>query len=289
MLLGLALAASACGTIPPDETRARVERALDFARARLDAGEPDAARPLLRAVRSIDPEEPALSALGPEGADDSSESAPLDTPWLGSNRARRLDADRPGWARALLYFPDRVLDLLDVVSFDVHVGPGAFVDVHATRALQLAAGGRFVGGFGWHDARSLGVQFQGETALNLPVIGASAYLGGKAGTSGVALTRQALAGLHRPSDPFHQEWRDYWSVGFAVTAVVAGVDFDLHPVELADFVAGFTTIDFLADDFAGTRGIGWSGREADAASELMEVAFSEEAVRAYRASVAGRR
>lgn len=281
-LLGTVASLAACGSIEPEETWLRVERGLDHARARVAADEDDQARQLLLAVERIDPDDASLIELKAIVSSDPAAERVHDTPWLGVNRARRLVVHRPVWARVLLYLPDRILDLLDLFSFDVHVGPGLFLDLHVTRVAQVGVGGRFVGGLGWHEGRSLGGQFQGESALNIPFVGTSAYLGGRAGTSGLAMTRQAIFDLHRPSDPMYQEWRDYWAVGVAATAGVAGVDFDLHPLELVDFIVGFATIDFLRDDFAETTGLGLTGAEVTALRDLYEVGFSAKAVAAYR-------
>ncbi len=204
-------------------------------------------------------------------------------PYLGSNFRRRMPADRSVLGAALLYLPDRVLDLLDVLSFDVHVGLGAFANVHVTRALQLGAGARGVVGFGWHDHRSLGLQTQAEAGIVAVGLGAEGYGGTLAGTSGIVSGGEGLAGLHRPSNPLYQQYRDYWAIGAAVTVVFVGVDFDLHPVELVDAVLGFATIDILNDDFARTTGMRINSVDRELLAELSQVAQDPETLEAYRA------
>lgn len=196
----------------------------------------------------------AAALIGPGCASGSTTStAPLAHPMLGSNVADREPADRPLWARALLYVPDRLLDLGDVFSFDVHLGVGVLANLHFTRAVQVGAGLREVAGVGWHEQRSLGFQIQGDAQMLLPGFGAEAGHVGTLGTSGVNSASESTAGIIEPTDPLYQDYRDYWAVGGQVTAVFVGVDFDLHPVQLADFFAGWFGIDFLRDDFGRSR------------------------------------
>ena len=129
------------------------------------------------------------------------------------NRKLRPSVRRPLWARLLLFLPDRVLDLLDVVTFDVHFGLGAFADVHATRAIQASAGARTTGGLGLHDHRSLGMKSQAEAGVSAILLGAQSYSGGLVGTSGALGAAGSSVGLHEPTDPLYQSFRDYWGVG----------------------------------------------------------------------------
>jgi hypothetical protein len=162
------------------------------------------------------------------------------------------------------------------------VGLGAYANVHVTRALQVGAGARGVVGLGWHDQRSLGMAMQGEAGLWALAFASEAYGGMLAGTSGIVAGSQGLTGLVEPTDPVFQEYRDYWAVGVGLTVVVIGVDFDLHPVELADALVGFTTIDFLHDDFAGTRGLRLNRDDREILSGLGAVSARPRHVRAYR-------
>lgn len=166
----------------------------------------------------------------------------------GSNRAFRLPLERPLWQRIALWLPDRLLDLCDVVSFDVAFGIGLYADVHVTRAVQLAAGGRTSLGVGWHDGRSLGTLLQSESGLAYGPYDAILFGSGTADVFGAS----RMSGAHSPFDPLYQGVRDYWAVGGAVHALLIGVSVDVHPLEIADFVAGVFTYDWLGDDLATT-------------------------------------
>lgn len=236
---------------------------------------------LLEAVAQVDPAYPGLEALREQL--DPTATGGMQRTLLGMNRRLRPEAERPTWARALLYLPDRLLDLMDVVTFDVHSGLGVFADVHATRALQFAAGARSTGGIGLHDHRSLGIKSQGEAGLAALVGGVLSYAGGMVGTSGAYGMADSLAGLHEPSDALYQSFRDYWAIGASATAVNIGAEVELHPLQLADFFAGWFCIDFLRDDFAHTRALKLDYVDQQRIAELWRIRNSPEMLEAYAA------
>ncbi len=236
---------------------------------------------LLASVHKIDPAHEGLRALSARL--DPGASAAMERGWLGSNRRQRARVERSFAARAAWYVPDRLLDLLDVISFDAHTGYGLFVDAHVTRAAQLAGGFRSVAGVGLHEHRSLGGRAQVEAGLNVLPLGAQTFTGGLAGTSGAIGIADHFAGLHRPHARLYADYRDYWAVGAAGTLLFVGVDWDVHPVQLVDFFAGFACIDFLHDDFARTRGLELSRREQWIVADLGRLRGDERALARYRA------
>jgi hypothetical protein len=283
----LLLATAGCAsTRAPEEVDGLLDRAATRARVLHELGRPGEAAQFVHAIALVDPLRPGLDALRTEvGVHDDR----LRNPWLGSNVRPRLDRSTDVWESIALYLPDRVLDLLDIVSFDVHVGLGVYANVHVTRAMQFGAGARGVAGIGWHDQRSLGLELQGEAGLWALAFASEAYGGLLTGTSGVVAGGQGLTGLVEPTDMVFQEYRDYWAVGAGVTLLVVGVDVDLHPVELADALVGFTTIDFLHDDFAGTRGLRLNSDDEEVLSALGAVSARPRHLRAYQEWASARR
>lgn len=258
-----------------------VEFSLMSAQDHQRRGNIAATRQIVEAVRTVDPEHPGVSALDATLPPEAGEFLFRDT-LLGANLWRRDPVEREPWVRALLYIPDRVLDYLDIYSFDVHLGIGLLANLHFTRAVQAGAGARAVAGLGWHDPRSLGVSARAETEFTLPGIGAQAYAGTLVGTSGLIPCTDALAGVHDPYHFFYQNHRDYWAFGFSFTFLFFGIDYDIHPVEVADFLCGWALLDFLHDDFASTQSLGLSREERARVWELYEIRNSPDAVRAYR-------
>jgi hypothetical protein len=234
---------------------------------------------LARAVAAVDPQYPGVQAALAEVPEEM--SSVFDRPLLGSNVALREPVDSPWWVDTLMYVPDRILDVLDIFSFDVHMGLGVYGDVHATRALQASGGFRTVGGFGWNEHRSLGLKRQDEAGLAVAFFGSETYSGTLSGTSSVETGSWVVAGVHMPTDDLYQDFQDYWAVGVGVTAGIIGFDFDVHPLQIVDFAAGLVMLDPLNDDFADTEGLQYSRIEQQLLRELAGVAMDDEALTNY--------
>ena len=277
------LCLSACSTFtPPDQVQQELDAANAAAIGYLQDDKRPAAAQLLQAVLAIDPANERALELTHEYQSDEIENV-FPRGYLGSNRAHRITADNSVWTRMLLYVPDRVLDLLDVVSFDAHVGWGLFANVHVTRAVQFGAGFRAATGLGWHDHRSFGLQTISEGELVIPGVGVQGIAGALAGTSGIYSMGDGEAGVLGPMAELYQVYRDYWAIGFQATAVVVGVDIDIHPVEIADWLAGHFPIDFLRDDLAETDTIWMKNADRNLLWSLSEIRRSAQSMDAFRA------
>lgn len=176
----------------------------------------------------------------------------LKAPLPAAPSARRPAVSRRGPLRPLVfYIPNRMLDLLDVVSFGIGLPslPDSFpsyahANVHASRAMQAGAGstdGWFVGigygrAFAWrlrHRELSLG-------PLTMCELHRSGRPGGDVERVGILL----------PSDPpFELGAMDYWAVGGHAGLLLVAASVDAHPAELFDAVAGFFFIDLTGDDY----------------------------------------
>ena len=267
---------------PPDRIEDLLSQAFQAAENHHEFDLDAEAAALLGAIAQVDPDFPGVQELSEDLDPDA--RAGMQRSLLGMNRKLRPSVQRPLWARLLLFLPDRVLDLLDVVTFDVHFGLGAFADVHATRAIQASAGARTTGGLGLHDHRSLGMKSQAEAGVSAILLGAQSYSGGLVGTSGALGAAGSSVGLHEPTDPLYQSFRDYWGVGASVTAAILGAEIEFHPIQLADFLAGWFWIDFLRDDFAHTRALKLDYVEQRMVVELWQLQDSQELLQAYAAA-----
>ena len=273
--------ASACMSTPTevDELLARaIQTAGSLHERELD----HEAALFLEVVEVVDPDYPGLleidTDLDPAVRERMVRNA------LGMNRAMRPPAERSLKAKALLYLPDRLLDLLDTVTFGVHFGIGAFADAHATRAVQVAAGVRSSGGVGVHDLRSLGIKSQSEAGLTLVAAGGSSFTTGLIGTSGRRSGGGDFAGLHKPGMPAYQMVRDYWALGASATAGIIGAEIEFHPLQLADFLAGWVGVDFLNDDWARTRSLEIGRSQQLLLAELWRLRGSSRTIAAYQRS-----
>jgi len=124
----------------------------------------------------------------------------------------------------LLYLPNRVLDLFDVLRFGVNVGPGVAAQAKATDAASATFVSRTSAGAGLQGLRHLPVMFGVEAAAGVgPITGG--------GTAGVGWYQS-------PTD-----------VRLELHPLLAGAHAAVDPVEIADFLLGFLTLDLRDDDF----------------------------------------
>lgn len=163
-------------------------------------------------------------------------------------------SEGPGLAHALvLYLPNRVLDVTDVVSVNVGVPfiPKKFlagfvhVNGHVTRAVQVGFGAsnenvRLGKGYkrriAWFsEQRELSA---GPITLCKHVV-----------KSGNNKTDFSKIGMLLPTDePFTKGLMDYWAVGGEATVLPIAVQAEAHPVEILDVLLGFFFIDLGKDD-----------------------------------------
>jgi hypothetical protein len=263
-------ALSACTTMPSQQIIDDVlQTTVNVADARYQEGNVPESAVLLNAVRRIDADYPGVAdlqaKLGPM------EDQVTNRGRLGINRRLRTRVDANPLIRLILYAPDRVFDLLDLVTFDVHFGPGVFADVHVTRRIQAAAGLRATMGVGAHDQRSIGLKNQSEAGVSVLTFGTQTVAGTTVGTSGVHTGAESMAGLHSPRNSIYQDFRDFWAIGVSVTAGLAGAEVDIHPLQLFDFIGGILLLDFARDDFGTTRGLNFSSIENDLLQNLSEI------------------
>ncbi|MBW2282114.1 MAG: hypothetical protein JRG76_17275 [Deltaproteobacteria bacterium] len=267
----LALLTSACATAPSQEQiDALLMGSVATAQARFDQGDKPEAAVLLHSIQRVDPEYPGVpelaTKLGPDG------DSLHNRGWLGINRRLRAQEDSPFLTRLLFYLPDRAFDLLDLVTFNVHIGFGAYANVHATRAAQLGGGLRSKFGVGLHDQRSIGIASEAEVGVAALAFGSQSFSGSSVGVpGGVAAGGEAMLGAHRPSQSLYQDYRDYWAVGASATVLFVGAEFDFHPMQIFDFIGGVFLLDFARDDMATTRGLRFSSLEFEAIRSLNEL------------------
>jgi hypothetical protein len=158
---------------------------------------------------------------------------------------------RSPMAPVMFYIPNRVKDIVDIISFGIsppsipYLFPASVhANAHATRAIQVGAGnthGVFLGkgydyDFAWrfeHDELSI---------LPLTICDMRHYTS----TDDDEVER---VGMLFPSDPpFEDGEMDYWAIGAHAGLLVVAVEADVHPVEILDAVLGFLFIDIMGDD-----------------------------------------
>lgn len=155
------------------------------------------------------PEEPAAEEVALE---ETEEPEPL------------VEEERSLVAGVLLYLPNRLFDLVDIVRLRGRVGPGFAVGARATRPVSALLGGYGSVGVGLPGPR-------GEPKIPLPV--------GLDGGGGAQVSLVGSGG-------------DEYGVlefGAMVHLLLVGLDLGVDPGEVLDFAAGFLLLDPIGDDF----------------------------------------
>jgi hypothetical protein len=280
-VLALVCQCACAARYTPFEIDSKLGQTLSAARFYLESKRELEAEQLVRAVERIDPEFYGLAELT---ARLPAENRDLFRPsWLGANRARRYASPRPIGERILLFIPDRLLDALDIVSLEGHVGPGLYGEAHVTAAARFAAGLRVVGGLGTYFRRVvLGTRVQGNAALHALGAGPLRGAGLTAGSGSMASAIGNLSSARSPTSSVYQSYEDYWSIGASGTFAFAGASAELHLIQLADWIGGFLGFDLGNDDVARTRTIELQRSELDLIQELAEIEQSQDMVAEYR-------
>ncbi len=129
----------------------------------------------------------------------------------------------------LMYIPNRIFDVFDIVRLRARVGPGFGVSARATELLDITVGG--------YTSLYAGIPGpRGEPRIPWP-IGIENFAGLEVSVVG--------AGDEDPYEPKYGQLE----VGAGVQFLLVGVDVGVDPKEALDLVLGFLTIDFGKDDY----------------------------------------
>lgn len=152
--------------------------------------------------------------------------------------------------KVTLYFPNRILDIMDVFSLNVGVGLTAHASLRVTHAAEIGGGYSSTlqmvkdynrqYGFARRDGVYSGIgPFVATDMKRQP-----AYL----------LAREYWwdkEGLVKPSDEHFlpkEGVEDFWEIGGSLGLGVIEADVSIHPVEILDALLGFFFIDIGNDD-----------------------------------------
>lgn len=130
--------------------------------------------------------------------------------------------------KILLYLPNRLFDLADVLRLRARVGPGVALGVRATDYVDLYLGSHasvFAGLPGPRMERKVPIPVGLETLSGVEVSKAEALTAGRFGPD------------YSPTE-----------FGANVQLILIGADLELDPVEVVDFFTGLVTWDLRKDD-----------------------------------------
>jgi len=131
----------------------------------------------------------------------------------------------------LVYLPNRLFDLQDMVRARVRVGPGTTASVRATKLVNASVGSHITVFAGLPGPRN-------KPSVNLP-IGLDNYTGIEASVVNLSNNNNA------PFSPTYGTTE--FGAGFQ--ALLFGLDIGVDPLEIVDFALGILLIDIKGDDF----------------------------------------
>ncbi len=152
--------------------------------------------------------------------------------------------------KVTLYFPNRVLDLLDVFSLNIGVGLTAHASLRATHELEIGGGVATTA----QMVKDYNRQY-GFASRNGYYSGAGPFVSTNMERRPAVLLAKEYwwdkDGLVTPSDEIFLPKEgaiDFWEIGGSLGLGVIEADVSIHPVEILDAVLGFFFIDISDDD-----------------------------------------
>lgn len=150
---------------------------------------------------------------------------------------------------ALMYIPNRVMDMLDIFSVTLGVGPVVEARLMFTRACDIGAGI----GMNFKAAkdfdRQYGVGVENFWYWSFIFVGEEGY----EMTDGTSLmkkyqeSRLGVPDFRTRTYDFFEGSRDYWAIGGSLGLGLDGSVY-IHPAEWVDLALGFLLIDVRNDD-----------------------------------------
>lgn len=125
--------------------------------------------------------------------------------------------------KAAFYFPNRILDLLDVARFGVDIGPGIGFDGCVTHYMRLAAMTRTSAGLGYQTFRHSPTKFGHEEYV----------------VSGPQTFEVGLG---------NNWYQHMWDTRLELHLLIVGAHVAVNFAEIGDFFVGFAMFDPMNDD-----------------------------------------
>lgn len=152
--------------------------------------------------------------------------------------------------KLILYFPNRIVDMMDIFTFDLGFGPAIGARIQATRAMSFGAKIGVTADIIKEYNRQYGFGLENGWSASFMMLEAE-NIQREHCTRYVQEIDWHRTGVPSPAQriyDFYEGPRDYWMIGGEVVAMVS-VKAGIHPVEIFDFITGLAFIDIKGDDF----------------------------------------
>ena len=151
--------------------------------------------------------------------------------------------------KALMYIPNRIVELFDTFSMDIETGATAKFGVRLTHAFGLGAGIGPSGKVSKDFNRTYGCSLNNGYQAYFLALG----IGDETReytTGNLPAYWYQYEGFQIPSDRIFavEKVKDYWTIEAGATALI-GAKFAIHPLNIADFFCGFFCYDLLDNDY----------------------------------------
>lgn len=169
----------------------------------------------------------------------------------GLSAGEMVPNKRTNWSEKIaLYLPNRVLDLLDIFSVTIGVGPVAEARLMGTRLVDIGAGYSASTYKLYKDYnRQYGIGVEDGWYWSFILIGEEDYAlrEGSLLVDKYVECRSGIPTLEMRAYNYFTGPRDFWAIGGSLgLGIDAGVY--IHPVEWVDLALGFFMIDIKEDD-----------------------------------------
>lgn len=154
----------------------------------------------------------------------------ITVPCVASAADEQAEAAEPHGVlhKVVMYVPNRILDVFDIVRLRVRVGPGIAADVRATEVVSAFAG----------SYTSVYVGLPGPRNRPLPKLPFG--LESRSGLQASLVDATTTGGIGPDYGPAE--------IGAGAQLLFAGFDVGVDPLEMIDLVAGFFFINLTNDD-----------------------------------------
>ena len=153
------------------------------------------------------------------------------------------------FTNVIVYIPNRIMDLLDIFSLNIGVGPVAEARLMATRYCDVGAGIGMTAKLYKDFNRQYGLGFEEGWYWSLIFAGEESFsmLDSTSLVKKYAEYRAGIPDFTTRAYDFFDGPRDYWAIGGSLGFLV-DADVYVHPLEWVDLVLGCLLIDIKGDD-----------------------------------------